>query len=147
MALPDSEGARLSYDKSEKIPVKIRSDIHPWMSAYHLPLDHPFGTATDTSGRFMIRGLPPGEHTLKVWHETMGWLPDAKISVPKSRVSNGKLYKITMSAEMVMTAWKKSLKTSQEKFGAGHPHVVRKQRDIDEWTRHLKRAKEISVPR
>ncbi len=65
----DQEGIELIYQRSERKPVPVKCDLHPWMRAYHLPLDHPFGTVTDKQGRFTIDGLPAGKHKLVVWHE------------------------------------------------------------------------------
>jgi hypothetical protein len=33
---------------------------------------HPFFAVSDESGRFEIRGLPPGTYKLVVWHERLG---------------------------------------------------------------------------
>ena len=62
------------YDEAEKLPVRIKSDIHPWMSAWVLPLDHPWAAVTDEHGRFELPELPPGEYTFKVWHEKAGYI-------------------------------------------------------------------------
>jgi hypothetical protein len=63
-----------AYDRAEKLPVRIKSDIHPWMSAWVLPLDHPWAAVTDEEGRFELPELPPGEYTFKVWHEKAGYI-------------------------------------------------------------------------
>jgi hypothetical protein len=50
--------------------VKLRCDAgHSWMSAWVAVFDHPFYAVTDAKGRFTIRDLPAGEHTLEMWHE------------------------------------------------------------------------------
>ncbi len=33
-------------------------------------LEHPFFSVSDVEGRFEIRGLPPGDYTLEVLHES-----------------------------------------------------------------------------
>ncbi len=57
-------------------PMKIKCDIHPWMNAYHLALDHPWGTATSSEqgheGEFRIENVPVGEWKFRVWHEKTG---------------------------------------------------------------------------
>ncbi len=65
----DRVGVPLKYDQSEKQPVSVRCDIHPWMQAYHLPLDHPFAAVSKSDGTFEIKDLPAGEHKFLVWHE------------------------------------------------------------------------------
>lgn len=62
------------YNSREKLPFPVRSDLHPWMKAYHLVLDHPFAAVTDSKGRFKIKGLPPGNYEFVVWHELAGYL-------------------------------------------------------------------------
>ncbi len=63
-----------AFRHPENIPFAIRSDIHPWMQAYVLTLDHPFAAVTDEEGRFTLNGLPPGDHEFRVWHERAGYL-------------------------------------------------------------------------
>ncbi|MBC8116010.1 MAG: hypothetical protein H7062_16605, partial [Candidatus Saccharimonas sp.] len=38
----DRSGVDLTYGQAEKEPFSVGCDIHSWMTAYHLPLDHPF---------------------------------------------------------------------------------------------------------
>jgi hypothetical protein len=52
-----------------EVGVKAKCDVHPWEISWIHVLDHPFHSSTDSDGRFSIRGLPPGRHTLVVWHE------------------------------------------------------------------------------
>ncbi len=65
----DRTGVDLSYTQSEKEPLSVGCDIHPWMTAYHLPLDHPFAAVSAADGSFEIKDLPAGKHEFKVWHE------------------------------------------------------------------------------
>lgn len=62
-------GETIVYKKPERVPVGVKCDFHAWMSAYHLPIDHPFGAVTDKDGNFKIENLPPGEYQFKIWHE------------------------------------------------------------------------------
>ncbi|MBS0206667.1 MAG: hypothetical protein JSS49_27640 [Planctomycetes bacterium] len=65
----DRVGVPLKYDQTEKEPVKVGCDIHSWMEAYHLPLDHSFAAVSKADGTFEIKDLPAGKHEFKVWHE------------------------------------------------------------------------------
>lgn len=65
----DRNGVPLKYDQTEKEPVSVGCDIHPWMQAYHLPLDHAFAAVSQADGSFVIENLPAGKHEFKVWHE------------------------------------------------------------------------------
>ncbi len=42
---------------------------HPWMSAYIIRASSPYCTVTDEEGNFQLPGVPPGNYTLKMWHE------------------------------------------------------------------------------
>jgi len=52
---------------------RVKCDVHPWMSAYVVGVDNPFFATSGDDGTFAIRGkLPPGEYTIKAWHESLG---------------------------------------------------------------------------
>lgn len=65
----DQVGVTVVYKKAENKPVGVKCDFHAWMSAYHLPIDHPFGAVTDKDGNFKIENLPAGDYQFKIWHE------------------------------------------------------------------------------
>jgi hypothetical protein len=66
----ERKGVPITYVQPEREPFKVTCDVHPWMSAYHLPLDHGYAAVSDAQGKFVIKGLPAGSHVLKVWHES-----------------------------------------------------------------------------
>ncbi|MGH7201052.1 MAG: carboxypeptidase regulatory-like domain-containing protein [Planctomycetaceae bacterium] len=70
----NTTGIEYVYQDAEKQPVEVKCDIHAWMKAFHLPLDHPFAALSDDEGRFEIAGLPPGRYKFRIWHETAGFL-------------------------------------------------------------------------
>jgi plastocyanin len=49
--------------------IRVKCDAHPWMSAMVVATDNPFFAITDLSGRYVLRGVPPGRYTVEVWHE------------------------------------------------------------------------------
>ncbi|MFG0334326.1 MAG: hypothetical protein ACF8TS_13255, partial [Maioricimonas sp. JB049] len=69
-------GFQIAYARPEKVPVQVKCDVHPWMLAWHLPLDHPYGTVTADDGTFTIADLPAGTHQLTLWHEVLGVIGD-----------------------------------------------------------------------
>jgi len=69
------------YGGAEKLPVSVKCDIHGWMAAYHLPLDHEFFAVTNEKGEFEIKNLPAGTHNFRLWHERAGYL-EREISIP-----------------------------------------------------------------
>lgn len=52
--------------------VRVGCDIHPWMSAYIVVMEHPYYAVTDERGAFRLAEVPPGEYHLALWHETLG---------------------------------------------------------------------------
>ena len=60
-----------SFNKPE-VMVKIKCEVHPWMTAYAGVLDHPFFSVSGEDGSFQIKDLPPGSYVLEAWHEKYG---------------------------------------------------------------------------
>jgi plastocyanin len=52
--------------------LRITCDVHPWMRAWVDVLPTAAFAVTDESGSFTISGVPPGKHTVKLWHERLG---------------------------------------------------------------------------
>ncbi len=71
---PTSVPVAVTPKVAERLPFKVVDDMHPWMSAYWLILDHPYAVITAKDGRFAIRQLPVGTHEFKVWHERAGYV-------------------------------------------------------------------------
>ena len=45
---------------------------HTWMHAYLFVTEDPYRVVTDERGRFVLDDVPPGVHTITVWHEMLG---------------------------------------------------------------------------
>ncbi len=58
----------------ERLPHKVTCDIHNWMEAYWVVLDHPYAAVTNAKGEFAIANLPVGEHKFIVWQEKCGYI-------------------------------------------------------------------------
>lgn len=65
----DRTGTPCDYKKAEPGPLPVVCDYHPWMKAWHFPVDHPYAAVTDKDGKFRIEGLPAGTQTFSIWHE------------------------------------------------------------------------------
>lgn len=52
--------------------IKLRCDVHAWMSGWIVSAANPYYVVTDESGNFTILDVPAGTYTLKYWHETLG---------------------------------------------------------------------------
>jgi len=52
--------------------VKIRCEVHPWMTAYIMVTEHPYHAVSDIYGEYELTDIPAGAYQLKVWHESLG---------------------------------------------------------------------------
>lgn len=68
----NSTGLDYKYEKSEPKPVEVKCDIHQWMRAYQLPVDHPWAAVSGPNGEFEIKNVPAGSQKFQVWHEAAG---------------------------------------------------------------------------
>ena len=70
--LTDAGAERVvTFDKPEFIRVKC--DVHPWMTAYVGVFDNPFfATSGEGEGAFEIANVPAGTYKLVAWHEQLG---------------------------------------------------------------------------
>ena len=55
-----------------EVGVKFKCNVHPWMNAHAVVVEHPFFSVSDDTGNFSIAGLADGTYTLEAWHETYG---------------------------------------------------------------------------
>ncbi len=60
------------FDKVEADPFAIECDVHRWMKAFGVVLDHPYAAVTAADGTFSIPNLPAGTYQVEVWHELLG---------------------------------------------------------------------------
>ena len=63
------EGA--SYTQTFKHPgaVQLLCNIHASMLGFVVVVDTPYYAQADVAGAFAIKGVPPGEYQIEVWHE------------------------------------------------------------------------------
>lgn len=59
-----------TFAQPEAVPVKC--DVHGWMSAWIVAVDHPYYAVTDASGKFTISDVPAGTYTVEFWQEKLG---------------------------------------------------------------------------
>lgn len=68
--VPAKSSVSVKTKKEEKSPTKVECNIHPWMAAHVLVLDHPYFGISDADGAITIEKLPAGvELEFKLWHE------------------------------------------------------------------------------
>lgn len=105
------KGVPLKHELPEPLPMKVGCDFHPWMTAYWLILNHPYGTVSVAAkgkakgapevGTFKIEKLPYGEYEFRVWHEKAGYLgvgtkTGFKVKIAEEEVN--KNFKVKLSA-------------------------------------------------
>jgi plastocyanin len=56
----------------EEIMLPVKCNQHPWMKMYVSVVKSPLFAVTDKSGKFEIKGLPPGTYTLAAVQEKLG---------------------------------------------------------------------------
>jgi hypothetical protein len=61
--------------KDEEI-LRLKCDVHSWMTAYIGIVNHPYFAVSNTGGTFEIDNVPAGTHTIKAWHERYGPLTE-----------------------------------------------------------------------
>lgn len=89
----------ISCKDPEKLPARVVCDIHPWMTAQWLILDHPYMAITNSKGEFEVPNLPVGEHEFTVWHESVGYLDKSyKVTV---KPGDNKLCSIHVSEKLL----------------------------------------------
>lgn len=64
----------------QEVMIPVKCNVHPWMRSYIGVVGHPYFSVTGTDGHYELKGLPPGEYTIEVWHERLG-TQDQKVTV------------------------------------------------------------------
>jgi hypothetical protein len=52
--------------------IKLKCDVHPWMTGFVRVQVNSLFAVTDENGRFSIEKIPAGRYTLVAWQETLG---------------------------------------------------------------------------
>ncbi|MBI5505117.1 MAG: carboxypeptidase regulatory-like domain-containing protein [Deltaproteobacteria bacterium] len=66
---------------SREVAVRVKCDVHPWMSAYVAVVEHPFFAVSGSDGSYAIENVPPGTYTLEAWHEALGVQTSTSVKV------------------------------------------------------------------
>ncbi len=72
-----TDGGKTEMDgpdlKAQPRPFPINCDVHKWMSAYMMVVDHPYFAVTGEDGSFEIAKVPAGTLKLISWQESIGY--------------------------------------------------------------------------
>jgi len=58
--------------KDEEVMLRIKCDIHSWMTSYVGVVTNPYYAVTNDGGLFEIANVPAGTYTIEIWHERYG---------------------------------------------------------------------------
>lgn len=72
MGQPNKGDKRDRIFRRKEDHMKIKCDVHTWMTSYVFAMDHPYFAVSAESGKFTIENVPAGEYTLEAWHEVYG---------------------------------------------------------------------------
>ena len=76
-AMAANASAPFSAIAPARQPGLVVCDIHPWMSAYWMVLDHPYYAVTNDKGEFEIKNVPAGTQKVVVWQESTRFVTPA----------------------------------------------------------------------
>jgi plastocyanin len=83
------------FSLKERLPFEVKCDIHPWMSARWMVVDHPYAVVTDKDGKFTIKGLPAGDHEFTIWHEKVGYVEkELAVKITAGKTTDLKVMKV-----------------------------------------------------
>jgi TonB family protein len=68
---PGERNQEKTFPVAERF-IQVSCRRHPWERAYLAVFDHPLFSVSDKDGKYEIKGVPPGEYTVAVWHEYYG---------------------------------------------------------------------------
>ncbi len=60
-----------TFTASEQM-VKVKCEVHNWMSTYVGVMDHPFFAVSNEQGSFTLKNLPAGDYEITAWQEKLG---------------------------------------------------------------------------
>jgi plastocyanin len=58
--------------KDEEVMLRIKCDVHSWMTTYIGVVTNPYFAVSNTAGAFEIANVPAGSYTIQTWHERYG---------------------------------------------------------------------------
>jgi hypothetical protein len=77
--IPAGGELQKTLSRANPLPMPVSCNIHFFMKAHLLVLDHPYMAASDANGAFEIKNVPAGSRSFNFWHEGPGYLRDLKV--------------------------------------------------------------------
>ena len=88
--VPAGGAKDLKIETDEPAPIPVECNVHPWMRAHLIVLEHPAVGISNEEGVLEIENLPVGSVTLRAWHE-VGKLDEVTINGKKVKWSRGRM--------------------------------------------------------
>ena len=86
----------VKLESAEPAPIPVECNIHPWMQAKVVVLDHPYVAKSDDSGALAIKNLPAGKLAFRLYHESAGRL--SGLEVGGSEVDRRNVFEVEIKA-------------------------------------------------
>ena len=69
--IPAGQKKSVVLTSAEPAPIPVNCNIHPWMNARLVVVDHPFAAVSNKDGELIIKGLPAGDDIVfRAFHES-----------------------------------------------------------------------------
>jgi len=79
LMIPAKQEKVVELLEAEPAMMPVECNIHPWMRAYVVVLEHPYVGISDADGNVVIEGLPSGEELVFAVRHEKGKIEDVKI--------------------------------------------------------------------
>jgi hypothetical protein len=77
--VPANDKIEIKASAVAALPMPVVCNIHSFMKAHVVSLDHPYMAATGDDGSFEIKNIPAGPREFQFWHEMSGYLKNVKL--------------------------------------------------------------------
>jgi hypothetical protein len=82
--VPGTPNYEKTFADKNGVMIKLKCDIHQWMTAYVWVQNNHFFAVTDKDGTFAIKDVPVGTYDIEAWHERFG-TKTGKVTVAKDK--------------------------------------------------------------
>ena len=89
--IPAGGELEVKFEESDRLPVQVGCNIHPWMRGWLVIRDNPYFAVTDKEGNFEIKNIPAGDWQFQFWHEKAGYVREVKVDGKDVEWSRGRV--------------------------------------------------------
>jgi plastocyanin len=79
---PKGQTRSYTFRNQGCVPVLL-CNVHPEMEAYIVTLQNPYFAVSEQDGNYVIKNVPSGKYTVKIWHEKLKG-SSQEVTVPES---------------------------------------------------------------